>query len=616
LSELQDIEYLENRFALDHIKALAWMIANQSLDIKLAIVQDDEGRPLDSSQLEESGIFHQKVGILYDGEGNVISFSGSDNETASAWTRNIEEFKVFRSFDESQSEYLTADRQRFMRFWNGLANKMQIIEVPQAVKKRLIEIAPEDITSLNLHPQSDGNKTKETKLWVHQIEAIDKWSRNDMKCIFEMATGTGKTLAALGCLRRLLSQQAKVLSIISCPYNHLITQWKVSLQKVPIRANSIIADSSNPNWKRQLADQIFDLNSSVIDNLVILTTHDTFYTQDFLQIVQKAKDEVFLIADEVHSIGSEQRKKGLVSSYRYRLGLSATPSRWFDPEGTTQLMEYFNVNQPEDAFSFPLEKAIRSINPDTGETYLTPYEYRPFFLGLTEQEMDEYENQTKQIARAYHAAKNVEDRLTNLNLLFIKRQDIIRNAANKYKTLINVLDEIGNTKHCLIYCSPQQIDRVQDMLNDRRIVQHRFTQQESTKPSSKYGGLSQRDFILRRFADGSYQALVAMRCLDEGVDIPEARIGIILASTGNPRQYIQRRGRILRRSPAKDKAIIYDLIVIPSLGRHLIKEVAELERKILGKELERYEEFAKIALNFVECLTRIQEIEGKLTEAS
>ena len=197
------------------------------------------------------------------------------------------------------------------------------------------------------------------------------------------------------------------------------------------------------------------------------------------------------------------------------------------------------------------------------------------------------------------------------NLLCIKRQKIIIDALNKFTSLNKILDELGNIRHCLIYSSPNQIAQVQNILNKKGIIQHKFTLNESTKPEEKYGGISEREFLLKKFADGTYHALVAMKCLDEGVDIQPAKIAIILASSSNPRQYIQRRGRILRNFPGKDKAIIYDIIVIPPFSENIDKESWELERKIIKKELKRYKEFAYLALNRMDCLNYIESLEEK-----
>jgi superfamily II DNA or RNA helicase len=198
--------------------------------------------------------------------------------------------------------------------------------------------------------------------------------------------------------------------------------------------------------------------------------------------------------------------------------------------------------------------------------------------------------------------------------LCFERQRIIQNAANKYRVLEEILDTLSDVRHCLIYSSPQQISRVQEILNQRHIIQHKFTQEEGTISEERYGGKSERDYILENFANGFYQVLVAIRCLDEGVDIPQARTAIILASTGNPREYIQRRGRVLRRFPRKQKAVIHDVIVFPNLSGDVEfpEELLELERKMVSRELRRYEEFANASLNVIECIKRIHETQKEL----
>lgn len=239
-----------------------------------------------------------------------------------------------------------------------------------------------------------------------------------------------------------------------------------------------------------------------------------------------------------------------------------------------------------------------------------PYEYRPYFAKLTEEEFDKYIDETNKIAKLYHRSKLRQEKEELINQLCFKRQKIIENAFNKYDLLLKILQELSEIKYCLIYCSPRQIDNVQDILNKKGIIQHKFTMNEGVKKETKYGGLSERSFLIREFGQGNYQALVAMKCLDEGVDIPPARTAIIMASTGNPRQYIQRRGRVLRRYPEKRKAIIYDILVIPGeLSPN--NDVSEIEKKILEKEIRRYKEFAYTAINTIDCLEKIKELEDK-----
>jgi len=315
----------------------------------------------------------------------------------------------------------------------------------------------------------------------------------------------------------------------------------------------------------------------------------------------ESRADIFLIVDEVHGIGSNKHRNGLLNNYQFRLGLSATPTRWFDEDGTEIILDYFK----DLVFSFPLDKALSTINPDTGEYYLTPYEYRPIFVTLESDELEEFILQTQKIAKSYHNTSNKEKRNKILTALLNKRQRIINNAKNKYRALIEILEENSGIKYLLVYCSPQQIEKVQDILLKQKITpQHKFTMNEGTRKKSKYGGISERDFLLKEFSKGYYRALTAMKCLDEGVDVPSAKTAIIMASTSNPREYIQRRGRVLRRSPSKDRAVIYDLIVFPKIKKS--GYLGEIEKKIMDKEIERFKEFARTAVNSAECMEKLQ----------
>lgn len=602
---LDDLDHLEDRFVEDHVRALAWMVANKRLKIKIAIVYSDEGYPLDSKTLERQGIFHQKVGVLGDLYGHRISFSGSDNESARGWQSNIEEFKVFRSWEETEKGYFEADFSKFNKFWEGLARRTKTIDMPEAIEKKLVEIAPKDIDELDLDRWiEDRGQVPTVELRDYQRKAIESWFANKGKGIFEMATGTGKTIAALGCLKKTLKTEKSLVAVISSPFIHLSEQWIREFNKLGIHCDKIIADSSRNRWKDRFVDSIMDVENGISERLVILTTHNTFAASDFIDIVKESKRRVpklkfFLIIDEVHGIGAPERRKGLIEDYDYRLGLSATPKRWFDLEGTDRIFSYFR----DVVFSFSLKDAI-----DAG--YLTPYVYKPKFASLTPEEMEKYESETRKISRAYHRSKDEDEKDEIFTLLCIKRQKIIRNAANKLVVFQKLLDELKELKHCLIYCSPQQIRTIQDILNKRDIIQHKFTQREGTKPEARYGGISERDFLIQKFSEGIYQALVSMKCLDEGVDVPPARFAIMLDNSGNPREYIQRRGRVLRKFPGKTSAVIHDIIVEPTLRPNTPIELRDIEKKIISKELQRYRDFASSSQNAEECLKIMQDIEA------
>lgn len=604
---LEELDQLEDGFARDHVSALCWMVANGRLKIKVAVPHRG-GEPLSCEDSEQSGLFHQKVGILRDSKGNTISFSGSINETAAGWIENVEEFKVFRSWEPSESDYVQADFEKFSRFWANRSLRARVIDVPQAVEKRLIEIAPADIERINLERHYQRLKRRaRVKLYRYQRDAVDAWLNNGKRGIFAMATGTGKTFAALGCLDRALRISNRLLVVIACPYQHLLQQWRREITKFGVGYDELIAaDSSNRRWRNVLADALMDITLGYKDTVVVLTTHRTLTSDDFVGIIRDHKTasfKIFLIADEVHGLGAEKSRERLVSEDDLWLGLSATPRRWFDPAGTTAIYDFFGG----EVFDFSLEEAINTMNPATGETYLVPYRYVPRFAFLSAGEMDEYADRTKRIAKLIGKVASEEEKDKILESLLFARANIIKNACQKYEVFESILDEIGpSIKWTIVYCSPQQIDKVMEIVNKRRIVAHRFTMEEGTIPTSEYEGLSERNFLLRRFSEGEYQVLIAMKCLDEGVDVPPARTAILMASSGNPREYIQRIGRVIRRHPGKKEATIYDIVALPPLG-DVPPELKDIESGIIRRELQRYEEIARVAINNAEALAMISE---------
>lgn len=597
---LRDLREIEDEIIRDHVMALGWLIAKGHLDIKIAIVTDNYGQPLDYDTALRKGIFHQKVGIFEDEDGNLISFSGSVNETATAWEDNVEEFKVFRSWISGELDHLASDNRKFSKYWNGQTNRLKIHDVPTAVREKLIEIAPDDIRRLKIDHFGEI-----PMLRSYQENATAAWLCNSFRGILEMATGTGKTLTALNCLKKAFETEKKMVVIISSPFIHLGEQWIRESDKLDIHCDKLVADSSRNRWRDKLVDSVLDVENGVSERLIVLTTHNTFSSVDFISIIKDSKKRVsdlkfLLIVDEVHGIGAPERRNGLIDEYDYRLGLSATPKRWFDFEGTDKIFSYFG----DVIFQFSLKDAI-----DAG--YLTPYIYKPHFTFLTTEEMAKYETETRKVSKAYYRSKDEDEKDEIFTLLCIKRQKIIRNATNKLVIFRQILDELYQLKYCLVYCSPQQIREVQDILNKSNIIQHKFTENEGTKPEDRFGGLSERDFLIRKFSEGIYRVLVSMRCLDEGVDVPPAYLAIMLDNSGNPREYIQRRGRVLRKFPGKEHAVIYDVIVEPVLRPGIPRELADLERKIISKELQRYREFASSSLNASECLRMMEKVEAK-----
>ena len=254
---LKDIETIEDEIVLNHVKILGWMIAKDLLDIKIAIKKDSEGRLSNSS-----GILHYKVGILHDKSNNIVSFSGSSNDTFNAWSnKNLEEFHVFRSWNSKDFEHLKSNIDTFNSVWYGSESSFEIMDVPIAAKKKLIEISPEKIEDLIFVEDGESvvyyEETEPIELYDYQKEARENWLENGKIGIFEMATGTGKTYTALGCLDYLINHCDKLVTVITAPSNHILIQWKKSILKFPILTDKIlIADSTNSKWFNEVSNYL------------------------------------------------------------------------------------------------------------------------------------------------------------------------------------------------------------------------------------------------------------------------------------------------------------------------------------------------------------------------
>lgn len=566
-----DLDNIEDEIERDHVEALGWMLANGYLEIKIAFPQNN------------IGVYHPKVGVFFDEEGNYISFSGSENESFTAMIFNVEEFKTFKSWVKWSNNLAFKDLTKFENEWVGNTKKTIVVDLPKALKDKIIKYAPHEKANLALLKKNYQSIYKKIKKPLpardYQSEAVSKWIKNNYKGIFNMATGSGKTITALNCYDYLKNHSGKnFLTIIACPQRHLVSQWKENFEEY--FDNKILSTVEEGSWGHELKIMVGDVKLGFSDFPVVMTTHKTFSNPKFIKILEKRRIDVLLIVDEVHGVGSSVYQKGLSLTYKYRLGLSATPERWFDDEGTNILYEYFD----KCVFKFTLDEAI-----DRG--FLTEYEYWPHFIELEDDEFDEYMELTKKIAINYEKNKNFED-LANTGD-YIRRQSIIDHARNKYVKLSEIIKKYAPWDHLFVYCSSKQprgekqivvVDRI---LSENGLDSKFFTSIQKDKED-----------ILKYFEKGKYDALIAMRCLDEGVDVPSAKNAILMASTSNPREHIQRRGRLLRRSPEKDIAIIDDMIVVPQSSENL----TAAEKNLINKEFERYEEFMKAAINESACI--------------
>lgn len=596
---LESVQNLEQSLEVDVLSALAWLIADNIIEFRIALPRG-----------VLSGEFHDKFGIFTDEEGNKISFSGSYNDSIHG-LQNYESIKIFQSWENRFDVLVNAEQARFNRLWENKDPNVLVFIFPEAVKRDIFKLKkperPYDIKVFKekFEARKYVSLLRSLNLRDYQKDAIDAWKNNNFKGIFEMATGTGKTRAAIGCmLVSLLQENIKVI-IVSCPQHTILTQWIKDCEdyKLPLDS-SVIVDSTNHNWRMELQQKLLELKIGSINNLAVFTLHPTSSSIDFQRAIEK-KDrnhKIFFIGDEVHGLGAEKSCKALNPIYNFRLGLSATPKRWYDDDGSKKIYDYFG----DVVFEFSIKDALDTIDPSTGKPYLSPYYYYPVPVSLSEEELLDFYELTKSIKAISHKKddKKIQD---ILNLLRIKRAEIHKDASNKIPKLKELIDSIENFSGTIIFTSPNQLLECQKLLHEKRVTCHKFTESESSTPSDKFGGISEREYLIQKFKDRSINILIAIKCLDEGIDVPNARAAILMSSSTNPREYIQRIGRVIRPSTDKEFAIIYDFIVIPS---HCINDpiFRDLEKKLFEKELIRIEEIATNALNNATAIKIVHDI--------
>ncbi len=473
----------------------------------------------------------------------------------------------------------------------------------------LIKLAPNNFSDLRLVRNRKSRAVElnaKFQLRDYQKAAIDAWLDAGSKGLLEMATGTGKTKTALSCFERTLEGNPNLLTVITAPYQHIAAQW---LQE--FSAHEPLFLPNEVDWRESLHRAINECKLGVRRNLVVISVQNTASSKDFLHYLDLGVESglsLMLIADEVHGLGSKEFQKALSPLYQLRLGLSATPSRWRDDDGSAALEEFFGGS----VFKFTIQDALTWINPIDGLTPLCPYEYEPVFVELTDKELVAYEDLTMKIIRMlnYRDDPEVQKKLSILNYA---RADIVKGATEKLGALRDMLSRTKDVSRTIIYCNDfSQMDSVQAILRDLGIRYRRFTGQEGTRPQQNLGGLSERDWALRDFGHEDIEVLIAIKCLDEGVDIPSATTGYILASSGNPREFIQRRGRLLRRFPGKNMAKVIDFVVQPSRSVSNDLALKSYEKNMFEKELVRMDDFSQTASNYLNVLEKIDQVKAEI----
>lgn len=568
--KLENDAILFSDFALDakedNLKALAWLLGNGRLEIKIVV-----------GKKSRNSLFHQKVGIFFDDEGNILSFSGSINETAQAWINNIEEFKVFRSWNSGQIEYLQADLNKFSSYWKNERKDTAIVfDLPSSLKEKIIQIRPRDVWDLNImrrYKKDHEIKTNKLSLFPHQARAVEAWVKNDYSLLMEMATGTGKTRTAIGCLLKKLEDNEVLLTIVATPQNTLSRQWKDDFVKLNIALDyNAIIDGSVNKWPKKLELLLLDLNEKRIKTAIVFTTHATASDPKFVDVIlkNKFKTKILFIADEVHATGSAKQRDALLPEYDYRIGLSATPERMFDEGGTSLIRNYFG----DKSFEFTIADALSTINPLTGRPFLNHFTYHPIFVELTPSENKQFNKYSQQIAILKAQDEYDPD---DLQKLYDRRAAVSKNADGKYDALSKLFDQLipESTVDTILFVSDKQIKGAFDILSEKHIKRAKITERESASKVVNNDGDTERQEIISQFNQRQLQVLVGIKCLDEGIDIPNARIAILMSNSTNPREFVQRVGRVIRQAPDKKPSMIYDFIAFSDFATGLLEKEAK-----------------------------------------
>lgn len=552
-----------------HHSLLGGLLKYGFLDVRIALLRGG------------NGLFHEKLGIFHDAQGASLSFKGSVNETFSGWglQGNIESLDVFCSWRDADAPRVVDHQRDFDDVWANRYASVQTLTLGDAVRAEAIQEAPNDPEEVQallaryqrrrrrvgagllggLHPNppleadaETGTTMIEPEAWPsgrvaepHQREAIALWNEAGGQGIFAHATGSGKTFTSLHVIRHHLREGGVVLIVV--PSTLLMKGWHAELtQEIPDATVMRVGGGHN-QWRQPRALEMCLSYPSAERSLVILATMQTAATDSFWRRLKRPSN-LLLVADEVHQLGSEHHLNLLNVNAGARLGLSATPERFGDPDGTAALMAYFNgvVGKP-----FTLADAMAAGR-------LTPYRYHPITVGLDAEEADDWESLTDQLRQAIQKGprdSHGEPKDSSYTrLLKIKRSRIAKKARAKYAIPSKVLDahyEPG--QHWLVYCEDQaQMGEVARLIAKQGFPVWAYHSEMEGDPDATLAAYRAKGGVM-----------VSIRCLDEGVDIPEISHAIILASSQNPRQFIQRRGRVLRRSPGKVRAEIWDALVMP-----------------------------------------------------
>ena len=626
-TDLSNFQYLKttfNEYQEQFFRCLAYMISQKRIDIRIIKPRG------------QKGIAHTKTGQFRDGD-SITAFTGSANFTISGLFNNIENISIDRSdsIDVMVQKRIAKQRKDFDAIMSGEKKGIEYLSPKDLVEAISTNYGNSDIEELldverKLKEVKRSDRpvatTAQEELTValpsfpydkprdYQMQAFENWKNNGQQGLFAMATGTGKTITSLNCLLEIYKRNGYYKAIILVPTITLVNQWEKECWKFNF-GNIIKVYSKNAEWRSkiellQMAEKYRKPNEPT-QNFIIISTYASFARENVFSILNSfERAKVLLIADEAHNMGSPSILKRLGTiNYLRRIGLSATPERQFDEDTNKKLYRFFGAEE-KFTFEYSMEEAIQ-------KGVLCRYYYYPHLVKLTDEEMANYVELSERISKYFNYNSGEFDKKDEILMgLLLARKRIIHKAANKLDAFKKIIEERyeknGNLKYSLIYVpegnkpdyfpEADLFDKAEQVADDA-VSDHLIDiYTEAVMRVDKYitvrkfvSGQKDRDEILADFAKGKLQVLTSMKCLDEGVDVPRSELAIFCASTGNPRQFIQRRGRVLRKHPDKYMAEIHDLVVAPEVSA--TSASYKMEQLLLKGELMRVKNFSMLSEN-------------------
>lgn len=630
LTDFAQLRKTFDEYTQQFFECLAFLIYNKRIDIRIIKPRN------------KKGISHTKTGQFRDGD-SVTSFTGSANFTISGLFNNLEEIKIDRSdsLDVMTRKRIESQREEFDCIMDGTKRNIEYLSPENLISAIKTNYGDKDIEELldveaKLRKIKHDKKVQELKrqdsLVSEPIEeilpcfpfpsgprdyqqlAFDNWKNNGQKGLFAMATGTGKTITSLNCLLEIYKRKGYYKAIILVPTITLVNQWEQECRKFRF-SNIIKVYSKNLVWRDEVErvhfNEKYKSDKDPEVSYIIISTYASYSHEKVFNVLNGFdKRRVLMIADECHNMGSGSLVKRLKEiPYLRRIGLSATPERQFDENGNNKLRKFFG-SEEHYTYEYSMKEAI-----DKG--VLCRYMYYPHIVKLTSDEMDAYLELSEKISRYFnYNTCSFDEQDEMLKRLLLARKRIIHKAVNKlamFKEIIQKrFEEKGNLKYSLIYVPegnrPDYLDSADDFdhteeIADDNDAEHLINQytlavteiDRSVTVRKFVSGQQDREEILSDFAAGKLHVLTSMKCLDEGVDVPRSELAIFCSSTGNPRQFIQRRGRVLRTHKDKKMAELHDLVVVPEVSPN--SNSYRMEQSLLRGELARVNNFALLSEN-------------------